>query len=171
AEPAARGAAPPAEPVGPLARSALHELANLLVSIQFASEALLAEEAAPAEAREDLAGIREAAERAGAVLAGLRPRAAAAVGATIDLGAAVSACAPLLARLRPPHAVCTVTVLDAPLPVHAPRERIEQLLAQLVLPAEPDAQAAGALELRVGLAARPDRAGAHGAHGGSVARR
>src|SRR5690606_24134971 len=84
AEPAARGAAPPAEPVGPFARSALPELAKLLVSILVASEALLAEEAAPAEAREDLAGIREAAERAGAVLAGLRPRAAAAVGATID---------------------------------------------------------------------------------------
>jgi len=161
AAPAARDAAPQPEPAIAPARGALHELANLLVSIQFASDALLGEAATPAAAREDLAAIREAAERAGALLVRLRPRVTPPDVDATDLGAAVAACAPLLARLRPPHAPCTVTMPDAPLRVRATREGIEQLLVQLALPASGDAAAAGPLELRVGPAT-PGGAGAPG---------
>lgn len=163
---AGRRAAPRRAQRGRLARGAAHELANLLVSIQFASDALLRGEASPAEARDDLTAIREAAEHAGALLRRLQvgsvpPEAE----APCDLGAAVTAFAPLLERLLPPRGPCTVAVADAPLRVRAGRERIEQVLANLALPADDAAPASGTFELHVRRVTLGDDAGRRGLFG------
>ena len=138
-------------------RPAVHDVANHLVAIRFATESLLAAPDAGG-AREDLVVILAAAERASEVLRKVDREADPLLRtAPVDAAEVVAGFAPLLECLAHPAARCAVRVARRPLPVRASRLELEQILAHLALDARDATPAGGRIEVRVAGATLPGR--------------